>query len=105
MIHAPIPAHLPFQVLIEASPVAVGGVDAADEYPVMCAQEIGYLFQSAPGQRCPCFLLAQQKDKRVGRVAGDGEPAPARWSGQDIAGRDSCADHIFDSSCHAAILA
>ena len=92
-------------MLIEASLAAVGGVHAADEYPVTSAQEIGYLFQSAPGQRRPCFLLAQQEDKGVGRVPGDGELAPAGWSGQDIAGRDSCADRTFDSSCHAAILA
>src|SRR5580693_6679014 len=30
-----------------------------------------------PRQQRPCFLLAQQEDKRVGRVAGDGELAPA----------------------------
>ena len=99
------PFQVPFQVLIEASLAAVGGVHAADEHPVTCAQEVGYLFQSAPGQWRPCFLLAQQKDKRVGRVAGNGEPASARWSGQNIARRDSRADRAFDSSCHAAILA
>ena len=42
-------------------------------YPVMSAQEISYFFQGAPRQRRPCFLLAQQEDKRVGRVAGDGQ--------------------------------
>jgi hypothetical protein len=73
------PFQVLFQVLIEASLAAAGGVRAADEYPVVCAQEVGYLFQGAPGQRRPCFLLAEQEDKRVGGVAGDGEPAPARW--------------------------
>lgn len=92
-------------MLVEASLVAAGGVQAADEYPVTSAQEIGYPLQCALGQRCPCFLLTQQQDKRVGRVAGNGELAPACWSGQDIAGRDRCTDRTFDSSCHAVILA
>ena len=64
------PFQVLFQVLIEAALAAVGGVHAADEYPVVCAQEVGYVFQGAPGQRRPCFLLAEQKDNRVGRVAG-----------------------------------
>jgi hypothetical protein len=34
----------------------------------------GISSRARQGKRRPCFLLAQQKDKRLGRVAGDGEP-------------------------------
>jgi hypothetical protein len=57
---------------------------AADEDAAMSAQEIGYLFQGAPRQRRPCFLLAQQEDNRVGRVA-----ATVNWPRPDGVSRTS----------------
>jgi hypothetical protein len=78
-------------MLIEAALAALGGVHAADEYPVTTAQEIGYLFQSSPGQRRPCFLLAQQEDKR-----GISHPtdlyAMLREFGSSIAGAVTISD-------------
>lgn len=92
-------------MFVQASLVTVRRVQAADQHPVAAAQKIRYLFQRAPGQRCPRFLFAQQQDKPVGGVAGDGEAASSRRSGEGLPWRDCSADRAFDSPCHEAIMA
>ena len=65
-------------MLIQASLATAHRIDAADQYPVPAAQEIGNFLQRAPGKRRPCLLLPEQQDQPVGCVASDREVPSSR---------------------------